>query len=631
MGQVSNASSVSGNNSVVSPINEGDFSTNHESPSVKSESFTGQNQEFDSSMTREKSQILSINNDEVDSQKPEMSELDHESMSNQSANELSNVTTSTSEHSVNDSVQQSMVNDQDTNSEFNHSEGLSNTNNPSHMDSAQHSNVSGLNEQSQVSTMEQSQTSLINQSETSNFENQSPEMMSGVQSIEADVSHISDSHKSVTSLNNQTQEEIDASHVSGSMNQEMDTDVDHEAVTSNPIDTEVDQSISDQDAISESLDDQLNKLENMDEVGNMDHDMDSKSTVSGISTHSSTISPLNVGNKNESESTESLHIDQEMSNVSDQVSEQIVSKEPEQFSQSQDEDIETVLTDGDDKPLTEEDKEVIMDELEGKPVKANIHLNHKSIESLHHINVYHYLPPKYIPAGNMPNVYPGMVPQQTQPINPGPIINIHNSTTSAGGNGTNNAYDVGPDGKLHSMNDGSAQSVIATPAQNWGQVVYSNTHHHAATSNVVNTSNESTVSNVQNDDDLNKERKLYIDNESSLQNNFNDDDEWDKAFNSFGKDNGNLLDMDMKSLNPNGDSLQSLAPSKFSEQIDSFSGSPSENLSDLMGGMSEDDLLNDFVKKNENGFQEDMEDEQALRNFEKQMNSRSPKKVPVLI
>jgi hypothetical protein len=184
-------------------------------------------------------------------------------------------------------------------------------------------------------------------------------------------------------------------------------------------------------------------------------------------------------------STHSVHVEEshsihhEPSAHSADVSELKFTKQEKPTPIMQDNDVDTVITDENDKPLTEGDKKIILDELEGKSDdKLDMTINHKRIESLHHINVYHYLPPKFINADASGFAYPGMMMPQQQQMTPGPIINIHNSTTSSGGNGggdNNNMYDVGPDGKLHSMGGG----VVAqpTPTQNWGQVVYNNSHH----------------------------------------------------------------------------------------------------------------------------------------------------------
>ena len=300
------------------------------------------------------------------------------------------------------------------------------------------------------------------------------------------------------------------------------------------------QIMTDEDALQESLDDlskkednledQLDQLEQMSNVGQLDEEdsQEQKSVISSMSTKSSTISPLTMDKQSETLSTTSVDIQEteEKSAIefesgshqsspvsstvnieevehksvgtSEQFSEPIVGMDRSHFSEASEKDIETVMTDENDKPLTEKDKEIILDELEGKSVKADLHINHKSIESLHHINVYHYLPPKFIQAGSMPYGYPGM-PQQQQPMTPGPIINIHNSTTSSGG-GSNNAYDVGPDGKLHSMGSATSGPVVVnnpTPSQNWGQVVYSN-NHHGVHSGAVSTVSQQTTSQIQN-------------------------------------------------------------------------------------------------------------------------------------
>ena len=105
-------------------------------------------------------------------------------------------------------------------------------------------------------------------------------------------------------------------------------------------------------------------------------------------------------------------------------------------------------------------------------VDAKIRFKHTNENSQHNINLFHYLPPKIMVI----NPYQGMTPQQ---MTPGPIINIHNSTQSHGGN--DSSYAVGPDGKLHESQDtpqeNKGQIVLDSPpnhpTQNWGQIVYS--------------------------------------------------------------------------------------------------------------------------------------------------------------
>ena len=209
-------------------------------------------------------------------------------------------------------------------------------------------------------------------------------------------------------------------------------------------------------------------------------DVDAETQESFIGSHKSTIEPDQI--EIDSSPKKTIISETSRSPISED-KEDLYFKKKEQ-ERPIEKDVETVITDENDRPLTEQDKEIILDELQGKPAKTDVHINHQSIESLHHINVYHYLPPKFI-AGTAPYMYPGMMPPPQQQMTPGPIINIHNSTSSSGGGqGGNNAYDVGPDGKLHSMGSsnggGSGQVVVAnppTPSQNWGQVVYSNTHH----------------------------------------------------------------------------------------------------------------------------------------------------------
>lgn len=181
----------------------------------------------------------------------------------------------------------------------------------------------------------------------------------------------------------------------------------------------------------------------------------------------------------------SQDIQHEVSRDSNEVSELKFTKQARPTPHTTEGDIDTVITDENDRPLTEEDKDIILDELEGDKGKVDITIDHKRLDALHHINVYHYLPPKFVMANQTGFGYPGMMMPQQQPMTPGPIINIHNSTTSSGsGKGSDNMYDVGSDGKLHSVSSGAGgQAVVAAPqlpTQNWGQVVYSNTKHHVA-------------------------------------------------------------------------------------------------------------------------------------------------------
>ena len=186
-----------------------------------------------------------------------------------------------------------------------------------------------------------------------------------------------------------------------------------------------------------------------------------------------------------------------------------------QGSNSMENDLKTVITDDQNRPLTEGDKEEILDELEGKPISAEVHMNHKSIESLHHLNVYHYLPPKFISANAMPMMYPGMVPPQQQ-MTPGPIINIHNSTNSSGGNG------LAPNGQMQNANAGPVVVANpATPTQNWGQVVYSNSHHalgNVSTQNVTQPlNNVAPQQNMVSDPNLMTQDHIEIDQNPELE------------------------------------------------------------------------------------------------------------------
>lgn len=123
------------------------------------------------------------------------------------------------------------------------------------------------------------------------------------------------------------------------------------------------------------------------------------------------------------------------------------------------------------------------------------------------------------------------------------------------------------------------------------------------------------------------ERKLLLDSPGK-----SDEDDWNQVFNSFGKKE-NLLDNDFSKWDPKVNELRDLAPSGFSSKIDSFSGDPKENLLDMMGGVSENDLLNSFVKSNTSGFEDDKEDINAFKQFESRMKvgNKNAKRVPILI
>lgn len=132
------------------------------------------------------------------------------------------------------------------------------------------------------------------------------------------------------------------------------------------------------------------------------------------------------------------------------------------------------------------------------------------------------------------------------------------------------------------------------------------------------------------------ERKLYVDAAPQKKQSWgglDDDADWKKAFDSFDDSKGNILDADVAQLDPSRDSLESLAPSSFSMNLDSFSGNPKENLEDMMGGVSENDLLNEFVGQDSKGFAEDNEDLLALKKFQRQMGegAKGAKRVPILI
>ena len=130
----------------------------------------------------------------------------------------------------------------------------------------------------------------------------------------------------------------------------------------------------------------------------------------------------------------------------------------------------------------------------------------------------------------------------------------------------------------------------------------------------------------------NSERKLLIDGDNRVPEMEEDDSDWARAFQSFGNSQGNLLDQNFERFDPREKNLQNLAPSSFSSNINNFSGNPKENLSDMMGGISEDDMLNSFVSKDQKGFEEDLEDKNALRKFESEMNRKSGSmKLPILI
>jgi hypothetical protein len=133
----------------------------------------------------------------------------------------------------------------------------------------------------------------------------------------------------------------------------------------------------------------------------------------------------------------------------------------------------------------------------------------------------------------------------------------------------------------------------------------------------------------------NHERRLVLDKgEPDSFYNKEEDDDWSKAFNSFGNSSsGNILDEDMKTLDPEYNELKDMAPSSFSRNIDQFTGNPNSDQMNLLGGVSENDLLNKFIQDNSSGFEDDLQDKQAFQNFEKSMSSdkKATMKVPLLI
>lgn len=141
---------------------------------------------------------------------------------------------------------------------------------------------------------------------------------------------------------------------------------------------------------------------------------------------------------------------------------------------------------------------------------------------------------------------------------------------------------------------------------------------------------------VETDTQPEQERRLYIDSAPGLSQAWGsaeDDEEWKKAFNSFGNSKGNILDAEIPGLETEDEELAKLAPSSISQSMYNFSGNPKENLTDMMGGVSENDLLNKFVRNESNGFQDNMEDLNALKKFEKQMGDsvKGARRVPILI
>ena len=139
------------------------------------------------------------------------------------------------------------------------------------------------------------------------------------------------------------------------------------------------------------------------------------------------------------------------------------------------------------------------------------------------------------------------------------------------------------------------------------------------------------------EDNKKNERKLYLDRKPLRNNRLPvkqnlDDSDWGRAFQSFGSDNQNIFDKDLSNFDPRGNSIRKLAPSSFSTSIDNFSGNPRENLDDMMGGISENDMLNSFISKDKKGFKDDLEDKNALREFENEMNANTGSlKLPILI
>lgn len=137
---------------------------------------------------------------------------------------------------------------------------------------------------------------------------------------------------------------------------------------------------------------------------------------------------------------------------------------------------------------------------------------------------------------------------------------------------------------------------------------------------------------VKKDQTKDEERRLGLDPANPGFYNQDENDDWSKAFGSFGNAS-QLLDQDFSKLDPKSSEMRDLAPSSFSANLDSFTGNPSSDQLDLLGGVSEDDLLDKFIRSNAKGFQGDNQDKDAFQKFEEQMSTtgKQARRVPILI
>jgi hypothetical protein len=515
--QFSEKTSISGNNSIVSAIDTSAISSDNalstqNSGNIDNKSvspFNNSNPEIVDvdSMTAEKS-TQSLDQESISHfSQGDTTNMNSEVTPNVSDFQNTSVQNSTKTDDLVSPVKSSRISEPsevNTGSPTNldHVSDVSNLDTPSPVASVTQSHVSNLDNQSLVSPQlsvspdKSVQSNLDEQSPL--LTNQSPVLStpsveSGNQSLENDFneqSPKSESYHSEISLTN-VKDNLEASPAINSI-QEVSHNVDNESIQSNQFD--VNQSINDEDAIEEAidgistkgdtLDDQLAKLDQLSNVGELEASTpsESKSMESKDEEVVQNIVQKQVNELLPSE-VETQTINNSVMNLPQEVDNtQQTNKLVDSLEKK------TKETPIEDQPLTEDDKKMILEELEGKDV--NMHINHKSIESLHHINVYHYMPPKFISGQSLPYLYPGMVPQQPQQMTPGPIINIHNSTSSSSGSGSGSNSGASANGQAVVNN--------ALPTQNWGQVVYSN-HNHGSNGGGVTSAASGTPSVIQLD------------------------------------------------------------------------------------------------------------------------------------
>ena len=530
-----NRSSLSKNESVVSPIDASAISSSQIQPSNNTADanstmlspFNSPNQEIADvdSMTAEKS------NQTTDQESiSTFSQGDSSNVRSEITSNVSNVQETSKQVSSqtdlvsaidNSVIQDSSEDNKSSVVNLDHESNVASFDNQSPMQSIQQSNVSDheihsfagssktsnltgtpdqsahsiLDDHTSILSPKTSETSHFGQSEiashksgTSHMVDESP-LVSEKQSFEnafIDQSHGS-SHHSDISIHEDEKDHLEASPIMKSTMQ----DIDNESIQSAHFDTNT--SISDEDPIDEAIDEisskdkdlneELAKLDQMSNVGELEQSAQSDSQ-SVKSQHANVIQNLEAQEVDKSSQSEpEVFVQNNIQQTGEDINTQQKSNKIIESLESK----ANETPDDFDKPLTENDKRTILEELEGKDV--NLHINHKSIESLHHLNVYHYMPPKFISEQSMGYLYPGMVPQQPQQMTPGPIINIHNSTSSASGSGSN------------SGSSGNNQAVVNTalPSQNWGQVVYSNHNHSSGGVNTNASSQSVTPTTIQLD------------------------------------------------------------------------------------------------------------------------------------